>query len=568
MKKIISIFLISIVAFTGCDFLTEEDKGGISNDQLYSTEAGFETLMTASYATLRSIYGPAPWLSLGGTDMYQIGRNNSHTGMYYYALFPTDGDVTTFYRSCYESIQTLNMGLLYISYPDIDESTRKRYEAELRFLRAYYHFILIEQFGGIVISDQATRTAVTSLSRSSLDESYNFVISEMETVLNDLGNTKGRVTQDVANHFLAKVYLTRGWDKQSPSDFNKSKEYALKIINKMGDINVTYERLWDPWEHDNNEIIFAVQYDLKSLSSRNNGTQQQAMYINHLGGNETLQKSTSTEMIIAWNLHMWYTENDNRYKVTFMDILYERYWDYYYVEDKSALNVRAWYPRVWGRKALAEYREDSLAFVTSHNLVDRVGGIPTLRNYYPFVEDELLYRRAIQQDFNMACVKKFDDPYTFDVREGRASSRDVVLARLSETYYLYAEACIATNDYSTALTYVQKVLDRPGNLVNPSGEPLPNAFADAVAKGGSQQQILEGFLIESAKEFIGEYNGRWPELRRTRMLKYMLERYSFDYKSLNTSLDFDNKYNLRPIPQRAFDLNDALDPVADQNPGY
>lgn len=140
------------------------------------------------------------------------------------------------------------------------------------------------------------------------------------------------------------------------------------------------------------------------------------------------------------------------------------------------------------------------------------------------------------------------------------SVRDIVLARLGETYYLYAEACIGLNDFVTAAAYVRKVIDRPGNALSGT---LPNALEGATTR----EEALHGYLIESGKEFIGEYNGRWPELRRTRMLKFMLEHYNYDIQHLGVTLNFDNKYNLRPIPEEAISLNDGLS-EKDQNPGY
>ncbi|MDR1668249.1 MAG: RagB/SusD family nutrient uptake outer membrane protein [Bacteroidales bacterium] len=562
MKKIISILSISLVFSTSCDFLEEDNKSGISNDDLYSTAVGYETLMTAAYASLKTVYGETPWLILGGTDIYQKGRNTDHQGMYDYQLYPSDPDVTSFYKKCYSAIQTVNMALFYNEAPvDINDGRRAMYAAELRFLRAFYHFLLLEQFGSIVISKDATRTPITSMSRQPLDECYKFIIAEIEGILPQLGAEKGRVTKDAANHFLAKIYLTRGWDFNSPADFAKAKEYAQTVISSRGAITLTYADLWRHDNEDNSEVIFTVQYDLKSIASRTEGNSQQSLYCSHLGGQETFQKQGATQLIPAWNLLMWFEENDTRYFSIFMTTVYETYFDYYTVDDKSTLKVRAWYPRVWGRSERREYSADSVAFVNSHTLTDN-----PIKNYYPFLENEESYRANINQDFNTCPVMKFDSPVSGDVRADRASVRDIVLARLAETYFLYAEACIGQNDYTTAAQYVQKVLDRPGNTTSGT---LTNAVQEAINGGTpTQQEVLHGYLKESAKEFLGEYNGRWNELRRTRMLKYMLERYNYDVKKLGiNNFDFDHKYNLRPIPEEAINLNDGIT-LDDQNPGY
>ena len=554
MKKIIGILLI-IISLTNCtDILKEDNKGGINNDEFYKTAIGYETLITSSYATLRTIYGDVPWLLLAGTDIYQKTRQNDYLSLYEYSsLFPSDENVLQFYSDCYKSIQIINTAIYYNETPiDISEAKRKTYKAELRFLRAFYHFLLIEQFGGISINDQITLFPRTDMKRNDLSECYDFIISEIEDCVNDLDkSTVGRVNQDCANHYLAKIYLTRGWDLKNDNDFNIAKVYAKKVIDSKEGITIPYKNLWSPKNENNAEILFAVQYDISSIASFGLGNSQQALFGPYFGGAEVNQKIMKTELIPSWNLHMWYTENDARYDASFMLIAYENYFDDYNVADKSALKVRSYFPRVWNHSYTSE---ELNKWKSSHNI------LPSFV-CYPFIEDEELYRTDFQTINYTPCVKKFDSPASanYSTVNSKASVRDIVLARLAETYFLYAEACIGLKDYTTAATYVQTVLDRPGNATT-------GVLTNGISGSTNQQEALNSYLIESGKEFIGEYNGRWPELRRTRMLKYMLERYNYDVKHLGITLDFE-KYSLRPIPEDAITLNDAINDE-DQNPGY
>jgi len=552
MKKIISLFCISMLLISCSDILDENNKGGTTNDEFYQTATGYETLITASYATLRNIYGDTPWLELAGTDIYQKTRQNDHLSLYEYtSLYPSDEYVADFYSACYKAIQTVNTALFYNDTPtDLDESSRKTYQAEMRFLRAFYHFLLVEQFGGVAIHDEMTLSPETDIPRNTLTECYDFIISEIEDCLSDLEqSTVGRVNQDVANHYLAKIYLTRAWDLGNNEDFTKAKTYAQKVMDSRGGITLSYRELWSPDNENNSEILFAIQYDAKSIASTTSGNTQQALFSPYLGGSETNQKLTLTQLTPAWSMHMWYAENDARYNDSFMLTGYENYFDYY-TEDTTTLNVRAYYPRIWGR----DYTDEELEqWKTTHNTISTFV-------CYPFIENEEAYRANFQSDFWTPPLKKFDSPASADysTTSNSASVRDLVLARLAETYFLYAEACIGLNDFSTAASYVQKVLDRPGNAKSGT---LSNAMNGAT----TPQEALEGYLIESGKEFVGEYNGRWPELRRTGMLKYMLEKYNYDIKQLGT-FNMDT-YQLRPIPEDAITLNDGLT-EEDQNPGY
>jgi hypothetical protein len=560
MKKIINILIIMCVfAVSGCKkFLEEDNKGGISNESFYKTETGYQTLITASYNTLRTTFRSAPISLMAGTDMYQLNRGLANRAiMEYEQLYADNEAVKTFYQNCYNSIQTINMGLYYNDIVQMGEAGRNGLKAELIFLRAFYHFLLIEQFGGIVINNEATLQPRMNLPRASLEDSYKFVIEEMETALPLLGGAKFRVNKATANHYLAKAYLTRGWDLGQSSDFEKAKTYAAAAIGGVG-ISIPFEQLWSPTNENNAEVIFAIQYDAKSISSNSDGNNQQAVFGPYLGGSELNHKYMSSDLIPSWNLHNFYSANDARYDATFMLTIYDQYFDYYdNSKDKSKILIRAYYPRVWDR----EYtKTDSLAWIAQH-----ASQIPASNlRFFPFKYDEEAYRLAYQSDFSTPVIKKFDSPSTRTVFNTHSSVRDIVLARLAETYFLYAEACIGLNDFATAEEYVQRVLDRPGNAKD-GVKLLPNA---SIAAAGTQSAALDVYLVESAKEFAGEYL-RWPELRRTRKLKEFNAKYNYDIKKIGVDVAFkglDGKDKIyRPIPQDAINLNEA---EIQQNPGY
>jgi hypothetical protein len=558
MKHTFKQLIVLTLLFTSCsDFLEEDNKGGIANDDFYKTETGYQTLVTASYNTLRATYRNTPWLQLAGTDIYNLSRGFAERGlMEYEQLYPESGQVKTFYQNSYNAIQVINMALYYNDIAQISDANRQTLKAELMFLRAFYHFHLVEQFGGIVINNEATLAPRMNLARASLADSYQFIIQEMEAALPALGTAKARVNKRTANHYLAKVYLTRGWDLGSEADFQKAKTYATAAIAGQN-ITIPFEQLWSPANQANDEIIFAIQYDAKSISTESDGNNQQGIFGPYLGGSELNHKYMNGNIFPSWNLHNFFTENDARYEATFMLTIYDQYFDYYDAsKNKNTIPIRAYYPRVWGR----EYSSaDSLAWRNAHRTQ-----IASNFRYYPFLNDEARYRAAFESDMFMPVVKKFDSPSTRAIFNTHASVRDIVLARLAETYFIYAEASIGLNDLPAAAQYVQKVLDRPGNAKD-GVKLLPNTN---IATAGTQSAALNAYHIETAKEFVGEYN-RWPELRRTKKLKELVGKYNFDVKRIGVDVAFrglngqDKIY--RPIPQDAINLNES---EIVQNPGY
>jgi hypothetical protein len=319
----------------------------------------------------------------------------------------------------------------------------------------------------------------------------------------------------------------------------------------------------------------------------------------------------ATQLYPSWSLHSWFDKNDARYEATFMLTVWEYYYDYYQGKtNPSANKITAVYPRVWDDAKMVEMFNDYLK-LTEKEGVSEVNGEfkdvtmqesdgktmragvqefiqkwcpgfnnttptdikPTVSNgvsylrVYPFIkhpnktdkENEKYWRSGYISDYCQPVIKKFDMDH-IETWNTRQSYRDVVLANLSETMLLAAEACIGQNNFSQAETYIQKVLDRPGNKKDPSA-PL------TITLPANQQDALEVYLKESGKELAGQYCGRWPELRRTKMLEYMFKKYNYDVVDRNLGDSPIGQKTYRPIPQDAIDLNDGLTD-ADQNPGY
>ncbi len=167
-------------------------------------------------------------------------------------------------------------------------------------------------------------------------------------------------------------------------------------------------------------------------------------------------------------------------------------------------------------------------------------------------------------DRRVPPFKKFDSPQNGanTTQNANASVTNIVLARLAETYFLKAEAQIGLNQFTQAASTVQIVLNRPGNKISAAGPDITNALTGKTTR----TDALEAYLLETGKEMLGEYNGRWPLLRRTKMLKFMLTKYNSDF--VRNGITFKDHWVLRPIPQDAITLNDALTLEKDQNPGW
>ena len=580
-KSILYIFIVfSFLSFIGCsDFLEEDNKGGIGNEEFYSTVSGYNTLKTATYAQLRELYKGTPILELDGTDLYLKGYGvNSNYADYNFEA--NASAVMDLYKRCYTGIQYANAGLNFIDLPPLSEADKIVTEAELRFLRAFYHFLLVEQMGGIVINTEYTDAVRLNIPRSNLADSYKFIISEMEAALPNLKTAAqtaaGQVNQDVANHYLAKVYLTRGWDLKANADFTTAISYADKVITSKGGITQSFADAWDPTKENNQEFIFSVQFSNATGAigdAQKDGNGQCALFATYSGGSTgttILRKQTAQGYLPVHAVYMNFTPNDKRLQTTIMNFLLNNYHNYYNQSTWASERVRMYFPRL--------YTEDVNFTQADYDAwkaqLTVMGLTPDSKIYmFPITNNQAHYLSQVygqiqgvtNKDERLPVVRKFDDLQNAagTTQSRTASMRDVVLARLAETYFMKAEAQIALGQYTDAANTVQVVINRPGNKIDASGVDLPNRLVGKTDKTAA----LEAYLVEAGLEQFGEFNGRWQLLRRTGMLRYMLAKYNTDYAGKTEAQIAAERYNLRPIPEDAITLNDALTD-ADQNPGF
>jgi hypothetical protein len=553
MKKLFIIYSgVVLLLLAACEpFLEEENYTSIVADNLYATKTGYEGLVNSCYSSLRDIYGEEPWLFCAGTDMYVEGKASQPAGLSeYQALTATDGSVLSFYQNLYKSIQLCNTAIYYNDKTETYDALSQRV-AEAQFIRALAYFKLVQHFGGVSIIKQMIDEPVTSFARNSSEEVYEFIIEDLEDALAGLPvepENFGRPTKGAANHFLAKVYLTRGYESfGTENDFTTAANYAEDAINGKG-LNLTYHELFSPGNENNEEILFSVQYDKVSmLDLYSDGNRQNYYFGANLGanGNAAGYPARSYNLCPTMYVYNLYNEYDSRWEASFMNIIYERYYDYYDRPDElDQLVVTQYYPQSWEVENAELWQEESV--LRSQAVI------------YPY-SPNWVASPATLLNRETPCVKKFDDPTSYASGFG-SNSRDIFLARLGETYLIAAEAYFKAGDLANAARTINVVRTRAAK----SGK---EAEMQISANGITINTILD----ERALELLGEYH-RWEDLKRTGTLIERTKMYNRDIKEW-----FDNGTNpfegvkselklLRPIPQQALDLNQNKD--FGQNPGY
>jgi hypothetical protein len=565
MKKIF--YILIIAATTGLascqEFLTEENISGVTSENFYVDAAGYEKLVNSCYSSLRTIYKTDPKLFEWGTDITTRGEIESVSGTVgdrivratqlneYKTLSSDNSGVEETFTSLYAGIQRCNTAINKAnSIPGLAENVRNQRVAEVQFIRAYFYYLLVENFGGIPIVKEEINTPVTHFVPNSEQEVYAFMIEDLNASLGNAPATTaefGRVTQGAVKHLLSLVHLTRGYKSFAASeDFAKAAQYAEEVITG-GNYSLlsSFADVFKSTNQKNSEIIFSIQFDPASLENKVVGHGQNLFFGWRVfrepgfydGEYATYSRRTSDFMPTQFLYSLYNTAKDSRYDGTF----------------------------------LSEFRAVK---------EDKLGASPIkvgdLRFYFPYPDQPFTAKDSIalkaanpnveiirfdkwKQDFQgvggvlkFPMINKFFDPlasFPGNNELAYSSTRDIYLFRLAETYLLAAEAYFKMGQLGKAAEKINVVRKRAAV----TGQSLDIA-AGAVT--------IDFILDERARELAGEYK-RWLDLKRTKRLGRAFE-HNILTRMANPGGVID-KYYLRPIPQSVIDRDTEGYP---QNPSY
>lgn len=569
MKKIL--YSVALAAccmgtMTSCsDFLDASNKSNVTAKQSFATKEGLNNLVNDAYQHLQNVYAAPLFTSCfsAGTDMYADARNKMNEALNTYeTLTPENTDIKNLYTYLYSGIRAANSVSYYAQTAQVDEKTKGQLVGEARVLAAYEYYLLVNNFGGVPIMKDFLTTADTGYPKSSPEDVYAYIISELEdviskNVLQASTATKGggRISQETAKAILAKTYLSAAWDLNKQEYFSKAAALADEVIAGRK-LTTPFAKLWkaDGSGDDNEEFLWDVEYDLATANNTTSGgTEWSGYYCNYLGGNEdNIKATTSSYVPTLYALHC-FKKGDQRYDATFMKELPDinkgnaagtGYWTWYKNGESLVGKPVTRYYSAW-------YETD--ADFEAWKAIDPANRANTYRIPMDSQSKEaqnmdgrdMEYYDNQQLVYGSSPCKKFDDSKTAKT-EKNTCYRDIHIITLPEMYLVAAEAYLKAGDNPKALARLNEVHQRAG---------LP-ALTGTIT--------IDDILDENACENFGN-EARWMDLRRTQTLVTRCTKYNHEMG--DKAAQYIGKKLLRPIPQAAIDANDQLT-LADQNPGY
>ena len=550
------LFAILLVSLSNCsDYLQEELVSNVSASTYYTTPAGFEDAVKATYAFNKYFYGVERGFTLTvfGTDTYTNGADGGYKGINFYdgQLNPTDNLIRDTWDDLYRGINQANAVInRSVDIEGLIEGDKNLRIAEVRFLRAMYYFDLVRIYGDVHLTLEETVGVQVEANHTPASEIYlQAIIPDLEfaiATLPDEQSDYGRVTKPAAQFLLGKVLLRRSYTGYAAGD-DASRAEAL-FSSVIDDYNFAllgnYADLFAIDNERNSEVIWNIQNNKGQVDEGIDGNGHRG-HLYFLMEYDVLPGMTRTvENGRPWKrfrptpytYQLWDRSQDVRYDASFKSVFYAN----------NATNL----PTYSAEEAAAGYgTEGQPKFGLGDTAVYFPG--PQLEEEWPQSRQAAApYLVVTSDEFTervYPTLSKWLDP-TRPNRQHEQGQRDFLLMRLGDAYLLRAEARLKQGNTEGAAEDINVIRTRAA--VEGQEETMQITAADV---------DLDFLLDERGRELVGEGH-RWFDLTRTMTLVERVRQYNAE-----AAPNIKDYHIVRPIPQNQIDRTLGGYP---QNTGY
>lgn len=513
-------------------------KNDLTSENAYSTVAGYRSVLAKVYGGLASTgnVGPAGNSDIQGLD--EGSQSPFIRGFFNCQELPTDEAVVAwndqtikdFHGLKWSSADPFLKGMyarpiynVMVANEYLRESTDEKVasrgitgadataikgtRAEVRFLRAFNYWAMMDIFGKTTFIDETNLVGTTLPGEKSRADIFAFIEAELKAIENDLAPVKtieyGRVDQGAAWALLARMYLNApvylGFpvnDARAIPYYTNAITYAKKVIAGGYALHTDYSQVFMA-DNDKrkDEFMFAINCDGLRTQSYGNTT----FFVHCASGDDHNEYGVGSG---------WYG-----YRAT--KGLADLFTDLTGATDKRAMFTTSKYGTSPSQIAIPDISQfdNGLHVAKFRNIRSDGGAVSDTR-------------------------KDFSDV-------------DFPVFRLPEMYLIYAEAVLRNGtggDATTALNYMNLIRRR--------------AYGNTNGDINAGQLTLQFILDERGRELY------WEGHRRTDLVRYGLlttGTYLWPWKGgVASGTAVDSKYNIFPIPA----ANRSANPNLTQNAGY
>lgn len=619
MKNIIkySVFTLLTAIFSSCDsYLEEKVISGVSYD-FFETKTGIEAAVNGAYTTMRWYVGGERYYCFTeyGVDYIWEGADGGQKDAFNkYSVQMNSGAslLYEFWENNYKGINRINTALMYLpKVADMTADEKRSREGELRFMRAYFYFDLVQHFGAIpLIMEGNVTEIITDFQRAPVADVYNAIIDDLTFAVDALPDAtrqtqRGRATKWAAAHLLAKAYLTRGsavkdQRGQQSTDMDRALSYAKSVIESgkfalEGDYTTTFDQ---KLQKTSSETIFSIEFTT-DVQFNGDGNKMHLYWVPTYENLAGLQRDVNQGR--AWKrvrpTPYFQTElfdhlNDARMYKMFKWVYWANkessipIWQdkYYYVDEDGKTTDDLLYETPAELVGKPKFKLGDTAayfipkFYGAKDHTNKVLDVAKNRQLQTDVAKSPYTLIPVDNNTNhfFPGLLKWLDPERPDMNY-EAGSRNFTRIRLAETYLIAAEAAGRKGDFDAAAEYINAVRRRAAYK---EGEIKPKEWTtvdggDPAKLTASTEQSMQitaadisadfvGFMLdERCREMFGEMT-RWEDLVRTETLIERVKKFNPD-----AAVNIKEYHKLRPIPQQHIDRLSPKPPLNEaQNEGY
>lgn len=304
MKKILYSVLtvLALVGTTSCsDFLDDQKPQGVLDSDMVKDPSNVDNLVISAYAVFTTAEDVNSSFSMWNFDVrsddaYKGGNGTSDGDVFHQleieqGVLTTNWNINDMWVRLYNCISRVNSAISVLEATSDSYQLKDQRLGEMKFLRAYAHFLLKRLYKNIpfIMDANLKQEDYNTLSNTEFnnDEGWQQIINDVEyaySVLPVKQTDKGRPSKAAAAAFLTKAYLYKAYRQDDPSsnqvtsinreDLLKVIEYSNPDIYSAGgfDLEADFHNNFRPeTQYENGvESIWAMQYSINDGTKNGN----------------------------------------------------------------------------------------------------------------------------------------------------------------------------------------------------------------------------------------------------------------------------------------------------------
>lgn len=304
MKKILYSVLtvLALVGTTSCsDFLDDQKPQGVLDSDMVKEPSNVDNLVISAYAVFTTAEDVNSSFSMWNFDVrsddaYKGGNGTSDGDVFHQleieqGVLTTNWNINDMWVRLYNCISRVNSAISVLETTGDSYQLKAQRLGEMKFLRAYAHFLLKRLYKNIpfIMDANLKQEDYNTLSNTEFnnDEGWQQIINDVEyaySVLPVKQTDKGRPSKAAAAAFLTKAYLYKAYRQDDPSsnqvtsinreDLLKVIEYSNPDIYSAGgfDLEADFHNNFRPeTQYENGvESIWAMQYSINDGTKNGN----------------------------------------------------------------------------------------------------------------------------------------------------------------------------------------------------------------------------------------------------------------------------------------------------------